>query len=95
MSAQALMNAMMPPEVSDEERAEYPWLDYAYAIIGTAVPDNDRCLIGPGHIPALNEHDVKVELPGVYESDAKTEIENFWRCLKAFLRGLPGTVRGP
>jgi hypothetical protein len=95
MSIQALLGVLTPPELSEEEIAEYPWLAWAYIIAETIIVDNDRALIGPGYIPAVDELGSCLELPATYDSDAKTSIENLWRCLKKYLDGLPGTVRGP
>lgn len=95
MSVQALLNVMIPPELSDELIAEYPWLAWAYITPETVVVDNERSLVGPGYVPALDELGPTLELAGVYDHDAKSPIEGIWRCLKKYLDGLPGTVRGP
>lgn len=95
MSLVAITNVMTPPDLTDEERAEHPWLEWVCQVPDTWVPDNDRTLLGPGMIPGMTELGSTVELPGVYHSDAKATIERLHRFLKEGLRGLPGTVLGP
>ena len=94
-SMQALSNMMTPPILTDEEYAEDPELAWANGVPNTLVPDNAQTLIGPGHVPGLNELGITLELLGTYHHDAKSPIENFNKYLKQSLRGLPGTIRGP
>lgn len=95
MSVQALLNVMISPELSEEVIAEFPWLAWAFITPEVIVVDNDRSLIGPGYVPALDELGPTLELAGVYDHDAKSPIEGIWRRLEEYLDGLSGTVRGP
>lgn len=96
MTAVALRNVMMPPShLSPEHLAKYPMLAEAWGTFDTGIPDNEKALMSPGTISAFTELGPDIELPKTNHPDGKPQVEALHRFLKAFLAGLPGTVRGP
>lgn len=94
-SVGALLNMMTPPTCWSEEQLEqHPGMAWTFFRSLTIVPDNDKTLIPPSHLPGLLTLVDEVALPETYDPNAKHRIESFGRWLKGRMRGLPGTVSG-
>lgn len=94
-SVGALLNMMTPPTCwSEEQLDQHPGMAWTFFRSLTIVPDNDKTLIPPSHLPGLLTLVDEVALPETYDPNAKNRIESFGKWLKGRLRGLPGTVSG-
>jgi len=93
LALETVARIMSPhPDLNEEDLAECPERAWCYLIPETIVQDNDRAQIGPAHVPGLTSLGVRLELPGVYDHDAKQQIEGVFRVAKHDFVGLPGTV---
>lgn len=94
-SLEAILNAMAPPDVPEEELAECPQLAWIFGKPLAILPDNELALIGPSVLPALEELAITVLEPGIEMPTAKASLERFWGTLKGITAQAPGTVIDP
>lgn len=94
-SIEAVLNAVAPPGVPDESRAQCPTLDWIMGKPSAILPDNAKTLIGPSTMPSFEEAGITIMMPPVETPTAKAKLERWFSTLKARIRGLPGTIIDP
>ena len=92
MGMLALMGALTPPVLNEEEMAADPMRVLFFGRQGMLRGDNDKAIIPPSAIGNLANVIVRVELAKKYGSDEKSNVENYFGWLKRRLEGEPGTV---
>lgn len=91
----AVMNAMIPPDLSEDEIAADPERAMHYGSFSDTVYDNDKTMIRPGVVPNATTVVSTIELAEIYGHDVKSKLENFFPFLKRKLRGVKGRILMP
>ncbi|MFL0586056.1 hypothetical protein CA236_05140 [Sphingomonas sp. ABOLG] len=92
MGMYALMGALTPPVLTEEDMAADPMRVLFFGRQGLLRGDNDKAIIPPSAIGNLASVIGRVELAKRYGSDEKSSVENYFGWLKRRLEGEPGTV---
>ena len=94
-SIEAIIAAASPPDVPAHMLAKHPMLGFIWGKPAAILPDNEKALIGPATLPALNEAGIDLLEPPIEMPTAKAALERFFRTLKESLMGAPGTLIDP